>query len=47
MRTTVEVRKKREKNMKMHYVVRVMTTMDRMNSGSVVMLVRHGTMVSV
>jgi hypothetical protein len=47
MMMTVEVKKKREKNTKMHCVVRVMTTMDRMNSGSVVMLVRHGSMVSV
>uniref|UniRef100_A0A453HG59 PHD finger protein ALFIN-LIKE n=1 Tax=Aegilops tauschii subsp. strangulata TaxID=200361 RepID=A0A453HG59_AEGTS len=47
MRTTVEARKKREKNMKRHYVVRVTITMDRMNSGSAVMLVRHGSTVSV
>jgi hypothetical protein len=48
MRMIAEVRKRRKKKItKTHYVVHVVTTMDRMSSGSAAMLVRHGSTVSV
>jgi len=47
MRMTAEVRKRKRKIMKIHCVVLVVTTTDRMSSGYAVMPVRLGSMASV